>query len=198
MLFNLANLVPWFIQYKYWVIFPIAVVEGPIITIIAGFLASLGYLSLLGGFLTVVLGDLVGDIATYWVGRLGRERFVRKYGHWIGLDWPRVEKMEKYFENHTNSTFIFGKFVHGTGYLMWFATGIAKVPFGKFVSINIVTTAIKSGILILIGYYFGQAYSTFNTYLSNIALILFIGFIILYLIAIKTSLLDKFWQKLEE
>ena len=47
--------------YKYFAIFPIAVVEGPIISIITGFLASRGIISFLGGFIAVWLGDFISD-----------------------------------------------------------------------------------------------------------------------------------------
>lgn len=198
MLPSLIKLIPWFIKYKYWVIFPIAVVEGPIITIITGFLASMGYLGLVAGFLTVSIGDLVGDSLTYWIGRLGRERFVRRYGKYFGLTWARVEKLEHYFEKHSRATFLFGKFMHGSGYVTWFATGIARVPFGRFLGFNTITTAIKSTILILIGYYFGRAYMTFDSVLSKISLIVFALFVVVYITAINTNLLDKFWKRLEE
>jgi membrane protein DedA with SNARE-associated domain len=42
-------------------LFPLAVVEGPIVTVIAAYLASLGYLNIFAVFAVVVAADLVGD-----------------------------------------------------------------------------------------------------------------------------------------
>ena len=81
---------------------------------------------------------------------------------------------------------------------MWIATGIAKVPFFRFIVINALTTMIKSMILVCIGYYFGKAYVTYNYYLSRISLVILLCFVVAYIIAIKTNLLDKLWKKLEE
>ena len=61
------------IRYKYQVIFPIAVFEGPIITLICGFLLSLGYLSLIPTLIIVFLGDVISDTFLFGVGRYGRK-----------------------------------------------------------------------------------------------------------------------------
>jgi len=43
MLSTLLQIVNWLLAYKYLLLFPIAVIAGPIITVIGGFLSSLGY-----------------------------------------------------------------------------------------------------------------------------------------------------------
>ena len=56
---TLREIIRFFIKYKYQAIFPIAVMEGPIISIISGFLVSRGRLSLLPALLVVFFGDVV-------------------------------------------------------------------------------------------------------------------------------------------
>ena len=46
--------------YKYWLIFPIMVLEGPIITVISGFLVSLGTLNAFVAYPLLFFGDLLG------------------------------------------------------------------------------------------------------------------------------------------
>jgi membrane protein DedA with SNARE-associated domain len=53
-MFSLIQVIGWLVHYKYVVLFPIMVVEGPIITVLAGFLASLGSLNLLAAYSIVV------------------------------------------------------------------------------------------------------------------------------------------------
>ena len=43
MQFLTTHVIPGLLQYKYVFLFPAVVIEGPIITIVAGFLASLGF-----------------------------------------------------------------------------------------------------------------------------------------------------------
>lgn len=48
--------------HKYLFLFPAAVVEGPIVTVIAGFLSSLGIFNIFIAYAVVVVSDIVGDI----------------------------------------------------------------------------------------------------------------------------------------
>jgi len=195
MFFNLNALIPWFVHYKYLVIFPIAVIEGPIITIITGFLASLGYLNLGLAYFVVVSGDVLGDSLYYSIGRFGGQKFVVKYGRYIGITAENLKKLEKHFDDHSNKTFIVGKLAHGTGPIILIASGMIKFSFRKFLAINAISSMIKSFLLIIIGYYFGQAYAKFNTYLNYTALILVILMVALYIIVIKTKILDTLLNK---
>ena len=48
---------------------PLAVIEGPIVTVIAAYLARLNYFSLLTVIVVVIMADLIGDICFYLLGR---------------------------------------------------------------------------------------------------------------------------------
>lgn len=83
--------------HKYLFLFPV-VVEGPIITVIGGFLSSLGLLNKFIAYAVVVVGDIVGDIMYYALGYYGRQRFVKRWGRFLGITFERVERLEKHFE----------------------------------------------------------------------------------------------------
>ena len=44
-----------------WLVGPMAVIEGPIVTVIAAYLAKLGYMNIWAVYAVCVLGDLIGD-----------------------------------------------------------------------------------------------------------------------------------------
>lgn len=176
--------------YKYLLLFPIVVFEGPIITVIAGFLSSLGYLNIFIAYGVVVVGDIAGDIMYYALGYYGRERFVNRWGRFFGITSERVERLEKYFEKHTGKTLILVKLSQGIGAVVLVAAGIAKVPFRKFVWYNFIPTLPKSLILILIGYYSGESYVKISSYLDYAAIgtvIVTVIFIVIYFIMRKLS-----------
>ena len=54
-----------------WLLAPVTVLEGPIVTVIAAYMASLGLLNLYAVYVICVLGDLVGDAGIYALGRWG-------------------------------------------------------------------------------------------------------------------------------
>lgn len=60
---------------------PLAVIEGPIVTVIAAWLASVGLLNLWEVLICVVLADLVGDSLLYLAGQFGLD--------WIPLRWRK-------------------------------------------------------------------------------------------------------------
>lgn len=190
MIFSFSQIIQGLIYYKYWILFPIVIVEGPIITIISGFLSSLGYLNIFIVYGVVVFGDVAGDIIYYASGRWGRSWFLERWGRYIGITADRIRQMEKHFENHSGKTLIAGKLSHAIGGVILVTAGVAKVPFWKFVWFNFIATLPKTLVLLLIGFYFGRAYAEFSRYLNytSFAMIaLALLFAIIYLIMRKVS-----------
>lgn len=172
MFFDYTQIFDWLINYRYVILFPFTIVEGPIITVIAGFLSSLGALDLLIAFGVVVLGDLVGDTLYYSIGYWGRENFVAKWGKYIGLNIERVRKMERQFEKRGKTLLIWGKISHVFGAIILVSAGISKIKFKDFIIFNFIATLPKSAILLLIGFYFGQAYVRINKYFDYTVIIM--------------------------
>ncbi len=174
MIFSLAQITELLIQYKYFILFPAVAIEGPIVTVAAGFFIALKYFHFFGAFLVVVAGDLVGDILHYALGYWGREKVINGWGHYLGINSERLKKIEGYFEKNTGKTLIFAKVFHGVGGIFLIAAGIARIPLSKFIWFNFLGTIPKTLILISIGFYFGYAISTIKSYLELIAAV-FIG-----------------------
>lgn len=184
----------WLLNYRYLLLFPLIVIEGPVTVITAGILSSLGFLNVFIVYVVAVLGDLVGDALYYAVGRFGR-RWLDRWGRFIGFSKERLEKMETHFQDHGGKTLIAGKLSHAVGGIVLVSAGIARIPFKKFIFFNFWATLPKSLILLLIGYYFGNTFLHLKHYLDfawlgtlAITVILFV----VYLILRKTA------KKLEE
>ncbi|MCL5004492.1 MAG: DedA family protein [Patescibacteria group bacterium] len=166
------------IQYRYFILFPIVVFEGPIITVVAGFLTSLGYFNFFIVYAVAVAGDLAGDVLHYAIGYWGGEKFIRKYGHYFFMDEKRIIKLEKSFERNGNKMLFIGKIAHGAGGAFLIAAGLVKMPFREFMRANLLATVLKSLILLLLGFYYGAFLSKINSYFDFIAAI-FIGAVII-------------------
>jgi membrane protein DedA with SNARE-associated domain len=176
--------------YKYLFLFPVAVVEGPIITVIAGFLSSLGILNIFIAYALVVICDLIGDIMHYAFGYYGGQRFVKRWGRFLGITLERVEQLEKHFEKHTGKTLIIGKLAQVLGAVVLVAAGIARVPFRKFIWYNFIATLPKSLVLLLIGYYSGESYVKISSYLDYTAIgtvVAAVIFIVIYFMMRRLS-----------
>jgi len=163
----------WLLVYGYFVLFPITIVEGPIITILAAFLASQGYLDVVLVYLIAVAGDIVGDLLYYTVGRYGRTGIVDRWGHLIGLTHERLEYATRSFDVRSGKMLLFGKLTHAIGWVVLMAAGAARMPLGRFVKFNLAGSIVKCLALVLVGYYAGQAYRTIDSYIGRFSLVAF-------------------------
>jgi len=146
------------------------VVEGPIVTILAGFLASLGYVNLFLVYLIIVAGDVTGDCIWYAAGRWGRRGFSGRWGKYTGITPERLLRIERHFEKHAGKTLLLGKLTHAVGSLVLVGAGVARVKPRRFILFNLMATVPKSLALLLFGYYFGKAYGQAGNVLNYLAL----------------------------
>ena len=120
----------------------------------------------------VVAGDLVGDSLYYLLGYSGRTKFINRWGKYIGLNVGRIKTIEAHFNGHSGKTILFAKWSHLLGAAVLFVAGAVKMPYRKFLAFNFLATLPKSLLLILIGYYFGQAAGKIQHYFNYAAVIL--------------------------
>ncbi len=158
--------------YKYFILFPVSILEGPIIAIIAGFLCSSGILNPFIAGLVLLLGDMTGDTLYYSLGRFGGRPFLRKWGHLFGVNEDKVFRTEEHFKKHAGKTILFGK-TQAWGSVILTAAGLAKMPYGKYMWLNILGSILKVLIFLVLGYYFGKAYSVLNEYMGIYAVVSF-------------------------
>ena len=83
-------------QYKYLLLFPIVVIEGPFITMISGFLMSTGVFNFFIAYPLIVLADLTGDAIFYCLGRWSGKSLL-KFTARFGVTAEKLESAKKYF-----------------------------------------------------------------------------------------------------
>lgn len=168
-------------NYGYIVFFILAVIEGPIATIIAAFLASLGFLNVVIVYAVAIAGDLVGDVLYYSIGLAGKKRLVRR-GKFLGITKEKMTSIAKHFETKGGKTIFLGKVTHSLGFVVLITAGLVGMPMIEFLGYNFLGTIPKSLIFTIVGYYFGHAYQSINTYLDYLGFIAF-GLIVLSALA---------------
>ena len=166
-MFSLPIIISFLSHYGYALLIPLAIIEGPVVTIIAAFMASMGVFNIFLVYLIAVMGDVVGDSLYYWLGRLGRRTFVLKYGARVGLTEARIQYAETNYNKHLWKVMIIGKIAQAPVILAIIAAGAAKINFKRFLMVVTVTTLIKAFVLVLIGYYFGKSYNLISHYFNN-------------------------------
>ena len=179
MSFTHDQIIVWLLAYKYWVLFPISIIEGPIITIIAGFLVSLGYLNIFVVYIVLIAGDIIGDLLYYYIGKKGAKPVITRFGKYVGITPEKVTNIERRFNGNVIKTLLFGKLTHAFGSVILFTAGMVNVDLWQFIIYNSIGTAVKTFALLLVGYYFGQAYDKINTYFNQAVIALVVGAVVL-------------------
>lgn len=141
-----------------WITFLLTVIEGPIVTITAGALAGKGLLPAPMVLLVACLGDLVGDIILYTIGRASPRLTRHLAGARVSSVRLGADKLRNIMHGQAWQILVLGKLTHVLGFAVILAAGVARVPFGLFVVISTLATLPKVAILCAVGYIFGQAF----------------------------------------
>lgn len=151
---------------------PIAVLEGPIVTVIAAWVASRGLLDIYSVAVVVILADVFGDALFYALGRWGLHRLPIRWRYRMGLSRDRLSRVTGHFQRNGARTLIFGKWTHSAGAAVLVAAGLAKMPIARFLWVNLAATIPKSLVFVALGYAFGSAYSRIDDWIARISLLL--------------------------
>jgi membrane-associated protein len=178
-------------QFRYFILFPLAIVEGPIITVIAGFLCSLGFLNPLFVFPIIISGDVIGDSIYYGLGRSGNPKFFQKISKWIGINPKKIDPVISFFNANPIRTISLSKIVLGIGVAGLFLAGQAKIPYKKFLLVCLLTSFVQCAVYLCIGLLFGKAYLEINRYLTDFASITIIVTLVSFVFFIIKSKMKK-------
>lgn len=187
--------------FGYPSLFLIMIIEGPIITIIGAFLASLGFFNVGIIFLLSVLGDIVGDILLYALGYWGGSRILSRAERWLRINFITMEKLRHFFTLHGQRTIFYVKSTTGLCWITFILAGTLKMDFRKFLRASFLGGIIWSGFLVLSGFFFGYAFEKINDYLKYAGIIVavtaisFIFFVTLYKKRQSRKILENIPQK---
>ncbi|MDE3185156.1 MAG: VTT domain-containing protein [Bacteroidota bacterium] len=178
-------------KFKYIILFPLAIVEGPILAVIAGFLCSEGYLNLFMAYPIIVLGDVIGDSIVYMFGRWGIPVFLKKILKRFGMKTKNLEKARVYFDANSQRAISLSKITLGIGIAGIYLAGNARVPYARFLKICLVTSALQYVVYLGIGLLFGSAYKQIDHYLNFFAALSIVTFLSVILFYIIKSIRKK-------
>ncbi len=152
--------------YGDFILFPLVVLEGPVVTVIAGFLSSVGVFSLIPTFLTIVVADLTGDVFYYSLGRWWLTSALTKLTNLFKVNPKIIDKLEGDLRTNKGKVLFLGKLSHIFGVPILMAAGHAKIPLPEFIWYNFLATVPKSLIFIMVGYLLGSTINNYNKYVN--------------------------------
>lgn len=178
------------LTYKYEILLPLAIVEGPVIVVVAGFMVTLGYMDIFLVYLIALAGDFAGDTILYSIGRWGKS-FIHKHGHYIGASNKRLEQAKKIFtEKHTKAV-VMSKIFHGVGVAGLVAAGVLAVPFSRYIKTCMLIALAQSAVFLFVGIVFGHAYLKIAKYMDLYASTIGIVVVVLLVLTILYKILKR-------
>lgn len=132
---------------------------GTTVVLLAGFYAAQGELSIIVVGVCAALGAFLGDNVGYFMGSVGGNRLLARYGDRKRLS-KGLEKTENYFRRYGGATVLFGRLLSGVDAFIPLAAGLGSMRYRRYVACDIPGILFWVGILCTIGYLFGENWET--------------------------------------
>jgi membrane protein DedA with SNARE-associated domain len=156
-------------------------IPSEIIMPFSGFLVAAGKFGLVGVILAGSLGNLVGSIATYFLGiKLGRA-FLLRYGKYILFRPHHLAFTEQLFHNYGEKIVFVSRLLPVVRTYISLPAGIGRTDFFKFIVYTFAGSLIWNTMLTYAGVQLGRNWrhiDQYSQYLDIIAMIAVIAFII--------------------
>lgn len=116
------------------------------------------WMIILIGTIGAMVGAFVNYILSWWLGRKVIYLFVEsKIGHTLGLSGAKMERAEKYFNDHGKLSTLIGRLVPVVRQLISIPAGLAKMNIGAFALYTLIGAGMWNCVLGLLGYLAYQA-----------------------------------------
>ncbi|MFN4130787.1 MAG: DedA family protein [Paracoccaceae bacterium] len=173
-------------DYGMLIIAPLAVLEGPVVSVISGYLAKAGLLSLQRVFGVLVVADLAGDVLLYLVGRRGRAGLALPWLARFGVTRRRLAHVIRAFRRNDARILILGKLTHSAGFAVLLAAGMARMSFARFLAFNLLATIPKVMICLALGWWFGAISDRVGNWLLGGTLMVFFLILVFVVFHLKS------------
>ena len=198
---NLASTTQLIIEYRYAILLPLALIEGPIVAFVSGTLASLGYFNIFGLALFFFARDMAMDALYYYLGYFGgRTGFARRLLKKVHVTEDHLEGVRLLWEHHPLSTMFIGKLSYGIGSTFVAVAGMVKMRVMKFFKYGAFVAIVHYWTLLALGYFFGNSFGgSISNILSNFQYVVAaVGVVITIYYIFSWRMRRKFLEESEE
>jgi undecaprenyl-diphosphatase len=147
------------------------IAPGEFTVIIGGVVAGQGTISLVPLIGLAWLCCILGDTASFFVGkRLGRQ-FLLKHGPRFKITEDRLEKVEGYFDRHGGKTVLIGRFIGLVRAVAPFIAGSSGMAYRAFLPFSVIGTGLWATSYTLLGYFFYQSFQKVAAVAGRVTLV---------------------------
>jgi len=140
--------------------------------------------------IVATLGEVLGSVAGYSIGRYGGRALVDKVGKYVLLTHKDLDRADAWFARRGEPVVLFGRFIPLLRSFVSFAAGLGEMAIGKFILYTVIACAIWCTALCSLGYSLGSSY---NHVLKAFS---FAGYVVGALAIVAVAVV--FWHRLRE
>ena len=179
-----ADLIAFLESSRYVLLFTGSYIEGSVVMMTGGLLLRLGSVEFWPMYAALFLGDFLSDMMWYAIGYFGARKFILRWGHWMNVTPPVLNKIEERFRHYHLRILVISKLTMGFGFAAGIlaTAGMLRVSIWRFMTINILAGIPWVLFLVGIGYYFGNVLELIP---RNLQIIFAIGLVIGFFLFIR-------------
>ena len=140
---------------------------------------SLGYV-IAAGTAGAMLGNLFWYLAARALGIIRLRPFIDRWGRWLTLSWPEVERAERWFGAKGTAFVMLGRLVPTVRSLVSIPAGLLKMRFSHFFIASTIGTALWTALLTIAGEKLGEHYTEINRILGPVSTAILIALLLIY------------------
>jgi len=110
---------------------------GETLTLLGGYAAGSGQMSLFGVIAAAASGAILGDNIGYWVGRRFGWDLMLRLGLWLRQSPEQMDRLRQRFLRHASASVLLGRFVAVLRILAGPMAGAVGMPYGRFLVCNV-------------------------------------------------------------
>ena len=183
---SLQLLEPYLAHYGYVVLFAVIFVEsfglpapGQTLLIAAAVLASHGKLNILLVLLSAFGAAVLGDSLGYWIGYFGGHRLILRFGRYLRIGKPQVQRMEANFAKYGGWFVTFARFFEVLRQVNGLMSGMAAMRFRRFLLFNAAGALLWTGVWGLGTFYLGRHLRRYAGFFDEVSLYFILALVIL-------------------
>ena len=147
------------LQYRYWILVPLSLIEGPVVAFVAGTLAAIGYFNFYALAVLFFVRDVGLDGVYYAIGHFGgRTRLAQRMLKKIGVTADHLEQVRVLWERRPALTMLIGKLSYGIASAFIVVAGMVRMPLIQFFGYGSLVAVLQYGTLLVAGYFLGNAF----------------------------------------
>lgn len=146
----------------------IIIIPSDAILATGGILASQKIFTLLGAFLTGLLGSVFCAIIIYYMGYFGGKAFVKKYGKYFFMKEEDIEKSDSWYQKYGLLAALIGRNFPIIRTLISLPIGIMRLSFTKFLLYTIIGSIPWTFAFVYFGYTLGNNWTIINEYVQKL------------------------------